>query len=248
MQQTESSTGHKRDVRRHTGAAVVADNVDPEATAEVAPPPQRGQAGTPISGCAPDGSPSFLDPAPKSRVRGVNANPRKQHYIFGRKGSQVGYFHITTKEAYAVLEQRAKVKAGFKGQNIAITQCCTLGLCSKSQYMKDLKEELGKVKDVQLIARERAKVTGPGAAVQLPARLQKNTDHFSQGGVWYCPDFYYDAGGGCGAYGGSIASGTGDCAAGACGGGGDGAAGCGGSKCGGGGCGGGGGGGGGCGG
>lgn len=236
-------------------AAAVADHADVD-------PPQRvpgGQAWTPLSGYAPDGSPGFLEPRPRSRKRYTNANPRRKNYVFGIKGLRAGYFHITTKEAYEVLEQRAKVHARSKEQELALMQCCTLGLCSNSRSMKHKEEGLNKVRDVELIARKRAASTGPDAAVELPERLQTNKTHVSRDGRWHFPESYYSAGGGCGYYnytgagydfGGDAGAcgggGGGDgggvlgagCGAGGCGGGGCGGGGCGGGGCGGGGCGG----------
>jgi len=215
MEQTKTSTGYKRKVSRHTDAVIVADDVYLKATA------QRGQEWTPLTGYAPDGHQAFLEPKPKSNQRGINANPQKDKYIFGRKGSQVGYFHITTKEAYEVLEQRTKAHAAVRESGLAISKCCTLGLCFK-KHVKSLEDELEKIKDVQLIAEKRAKARGLDANVQLPERLKKNRDHFSSDGGWYFPAYYYTAGGGCGYYAasGMAGFGSGDCDAGACGGGG----------------------------
>lgn len=208
----------------------------------------------------PDGKFGFVPAADKSTSYGVNANPQKNKYVFGKKGAKIGYFHVTTQEAYQILEQRIQIKAMQLEHNLEGVQCCCPGFLCKS-YKNELEAKISETKEIQSVVAARAKANGHGGTLQLDDKLKKNRTHFSADGGWYFPSSYYAAGGGCGYYpagfdhGGSGGGGddAGACGAGACGGGGCGTAaygggGCGGGGCGGGGCGGGGCGGGGCGG
>mmetsp|Transcript_24528 Transcript_24528/g.60146 ORF Transcript_24528/g.60146 Transcript_24528/m.60146 type:complete len:395 (+) Transcript_24528:1273-2457(+) len=226
MKQTKIATGFKRNVQRVDG--------DLE---EVNANPYW----TPISGSAPDGCPAFVAMSPKSTTKGVNANPFKQNYVFGKKGSQIGYFHITTKECYEILALRISASVKDKKQDIACVSCC--GLCNAPKKMED---ELEKCETAMSIANARARAATPIGKVGLPPKYendrQLSSKHYSDTGVWYFPQEYYDCGGGCG--GGLTARGghysSGGAGAGGCGASGCGAAACGTSGCGGGGCGGGG--------
>ena len=231
MKQTSIATGQNRDVCRHVGNA---DTIQSR--------PEWKPLGKPAF------PPAFIKAQKKSTDAGHNANPKRSDYVFGRMGNNVGYFHITTKEAYQVLENRVMVKERRKENYIAMVQCCTLGLRNN----KELEADLQKLKDVRLICKERAKASGPDGDVSgLPARLRNSKEHFAPDGAWVVSEAYYTAGGGCGYMagsggGGAVSTGggtdAGGCGAGGCGGGGGcGAGGCGGGGggCGGGGCGGG---------
>ena len=176
---------------------------------------------TPLSGTAPDGSPGFISAAPKSTSYGVNANPFRQNYIFGRKGSQVGYFHITTKAAYEVLERRIASRVMRKEDQIAMMKCCTCNGYWNSKRLKEKEDKLETMRDIQLIARKRAEAAGPDGDVRLPEHLKKDRSHFSREGEWHFLPTYYAAGGGCGFYDAGAYGGGGDGGvdAGACGGG-----------------------------
>lgn len=61
--------------------------------------------------------PGFIPMTDKSAQVGVNANERKEDYIFGDEAAGVGYYHIHTKEAYVIaikrLEKRVKNNKSF---------------------------------------------------------------------------------------------------------------------------------------
>ncbi len=244
--QTEASTGHEREVKRFIrkyikkAAPVVAkatliDNVstnvdEPHATLVEAKPIQGW---TLLTETAPDGLPAFQKAQDKSTTRGVITNTQKENYVFGKKGDDVGYFHITTKEAYEVLAERVKIMARKKETDIAFAQSCK---CLYGDVgIKEREKQLEELNDVKLIATERAKTRGLGDKnVKVPKRLLHNKKHFADDGyIWYFPHSYYTAGGGCGyfthggGFGGGCGGGDGDC--GACGGG-DGGGACGGGK------------------
>jgi hypothetical protein len=165
--------------------------------------------------------------APKSKTKGVNANPFKQDYIFGKKADKVGYFHITTKEAYEILAMRIKLRILQKKSDITMASCC--GLCTAPKNMED---ELEKLETAESVAKARAGAARPTGKVGLPAKYRNNqqvsnTHYHDTTGIWYFPTEYYDCGGGCGG-GANVYIGTqGDCGAGGCG-----ASGCGGAACG----------------
>jgi len=225
MKQTTIATGQKRDVCRHVGNAATI---------------KLHRKWTPVTGRTPFGNRGFIKAQEKSTSIRHNANPKRSDYVFGRKGTNLGYFHITTKEAYEVLENRVMVHEQRQESCIAMVQCCTLGLCNNSPKTKEREADLQKLQDVRLICKERAKASGlDGDVSGLPARFKNSNQHFAPNGTWLVPEAYYTAGGGCGYM--AYSGGGGACGAGACGGGGGcGAGGCGGGGCGGGGCGGGG--------
>ena len=203
------------------------------------------QGWTLITETAPDGLPAFQMAADKySTDCGEIANPFKNKYVFGMKGDSIGYFHITTKEAYEILAERVKIMTKKLESHIAMVESCKC-LCSQrsmQQFKDKAEKKLEAMKDVELLAKERAKTRGPGDKVNLPPRFLRDKKHF----FWHFDDSYYEAGGGCGYFlsgngnrgngnrgngnsGGGCAFGA--CAFGACGGDGCGGGACGGGKC-----------------
>ncbi|CAJ1959374.1 unnamed protein product [Cylindrotheca closterium] len=217
MKQTKIATGFQREVQRVDATNDAADAAANDATAYW----------TPLTGNAPDGSPGFVASAPKSKTRGVNANPFKQDYIFGRKADKVGYFHITTKEAYEILAMRMKLRILQKKSDIAMATCC--GLCNVPKTMED---DLDKLETTEAVVKARAGAARPTGKIGLPPKYKNNRNvsntHYSDTGIWYFPGEYYDCGGGCGGDSNIHISGGGDgnCGAGC------GASGCGGAACG----------------
>jgi hypothetical protein len=219
---------------------------------------------TSVDGTSQEGEAGFLPPNPRSTVRGVNANSRIDKYVFGTGGKGLGYYHITTKDAYVILDKRFTAKISSVENEIAMNEACercvSCGMNSPSKnkdpWTTRKETELAQLKECRSVIRARASADVPIGIVGLPAGVTSNgttaNDRnnyqntrnqneyyggwYDTGGNWLVPHFAHDSGGGCGATGFS---------AGGCGGG---AAGCGGAGCGGGGCGGGGCGGGGCGG
>ncbi len=208
--QTNSSTGDQRDVKRFIKQYTFI-NVPQVTLVEDAPTlidePQATlvedapiQGWTLITETAPDGLPAFQKFSEKTKKRTI-ANPKKDNYVFGTKGDSIGYFHITTKEAYEVLEERVKIMTKQKEREIAFAEACRC-LCGKRKvqaFVIGMEEKLQEMKDVELIAKERAKTRGPGDKVNLPLRILKDRRHFSaNGSTWYFHPSYWDAGGGCG--------------------------------------------------
>jgi hypothetical protein len=196
MKQTKTSTGFQRDVQR-------VDAVEDSSGYTTHATSTSTAYWTPITGTAPDGSPGFVAMNPKSTTARINANPYKANYIFGKTGSQIGYYHITTKEAYCILAIRIGIRSSNLKERIAVCSCCTLGLCNSSQWMKDMEAELEDLEGLKAIATARALVSAPTGMVGLSPKIQNDTQkrskHYSDSGAWYFPTMYYDAAGGCGA-------------------------------------------------
>lgn len=179
MKQINTATGYERDVKRYT-----------ETTKET-------HCWTPVNGKTPCGLLAFYSANPKATTRGENANPPKDDYIFGKAASQLGYYHITTKEAYDILSSRVESKISKKGIDYAVVSCLTCGIGGKG-----LQKELQKLKDIHGIVKARASAPLPQGIVGLRPEVQqdklKRNRHYSDTGVWYFPDCYCAAGGGCG--------------------------------------------------
>ena len=109
MKQIKESTGYQRDVQRLAEASNVSALPPPTTSTSsvraLPPPSSSGISWTPLTGTAPDGLPGFKPANTKSTTRGLNANPFSASYIFGKplppsnNAGQLGYYHITTKEA-----------------------------------------------------------------------------------------------------------------------------------------------------
>lgn len=203
MKQTKISTGFQRDVQR-VDADSESSYHGTHAATSIFPNSSTSNTAnamwTTVSGTAPDGNPAFITANARSTTPGVNANTLKPFYIFGVKGSYSGYYHITTKEAYEVLAARVRVVAKKKEGEIAVDNCCTLGLCKNSNWMKKLEENLQELKDIEAIAAARAMARAPIGAVGLRPEIQNNpqkrSEHYSDSGEWYFPSKYYAAAGG----------------------------------------------------
>ncbi|KAG7343143.1 glycine-rich domain containing protein [Nitzschia inconspicua] len=261
MKQSNVKTGFEREVKRFVKKNTMNEKtsfVEMSSAANVSmmpatqpskPSPTFGAAAatpivaTPYSqwtnprGFTPDGEPAFIRHNAKSRQRGVNANPMKIDYIFGNDCCGVGYYHVTTKEAYNILDKRITVRARKIENDIAFAMCCDCsGGKNKTPYVVKKEKELQELLENQLIIKARAKaeypvgeVNDPGTVNVMTKRGYRYNDYYADNGIWLFPAAFYDSGGGCGAVG--ILGGG--CGGGACG------AGCGGGGCGGGGCGGG---------
>jgi len=198
-------------------------------------------------GTTSNGKDAFI--ASNTTYRSQLANlGKKDDYVLGKVGSDIGYWHCETKEFHTVLLTRVRRNKQRMESNIACNSCCGGG---NSPHVIKLKEKLDELKDVEEMLYDRLKATKPGA--KLKSRVTRHQDqdsttshYYDSGGGWYYPDTVYDSCGG--ACGGTVACGGGDGGGGACGGsacggggggGGDGGGGgCGGGGCGGGGCGG----------
>lgn len=188
----------------------------------------------------PDGYAAFMQAQTKSTVRGYNANPRKEGYVFGRGDWGVGYYHVSTKDGNAILCKRLLVARRKKRSQVDFQECFTC-LCfwDKTQKDKLLQKEkdLEELDEMVAVAKARSEAQVPLGIVGMSTKNRRYKDFYAIDGGWYYPPLITDAAA-CGAE--KIPGGGGACGGGACGGGGCGGGACGGGGCGGGGCGGGG--------
>ena len=54
----------------------------------------------------PNNEPAFVEMNEKSTVKGVNANPKKENFIFGEGSRGIGYYHEQTRDAYQIVCKR----------------------------------------------------------------------------------------------------------------------------------------------
>ena len=186
MKKIDTATGYERDVIRHFETTKQTDRW------------------TPINGKTSFGLPAFIPAAAKATTRGENNNPQKDQYIFGKTTAtslvhrnELGYYHISTKEAYEILSSRVKSNIGKKEIDYAVVSCITCGIGGKR-----LQKEIQDLKDIHGIVKARASAPSPQGIVGLRPEDQqdksKRNNHYSDTGVWYFPDCYCAAGGGCG--------------------------------------------------
>ena len=247
MKQTKDSTGYERNVRRmaDSGAGESSMGVDPSGSF-LSPPATSQPAGVPSQwtstfGTAPDGQPGFIPANSRSTTKGVNSNPKKPDYIFGEESKGLGYYHITTREAYKILLKRVHVRSMDLANEVQCLTCGSyvflFGFFSKPSCISEKEDELSELNVTRDVIKARAEADFPIGEVGISPAVRNNNGivrkYYSNTGIWFFPPCVYDAGGGCGATGGSAGGGCGG--GGACG-----AGGCGGGGCGGGGCGGGG--------
>jgi hypothetical protein len=154
---------------------------------------------TKLNGTAPDGKPGFVPANAKSTSRGVNANPMITDYIFGNSPVGLGYYHVTTREAYQILKTRVSQQVHILENELACSQCCTLGF--KPKCITDIEaqvDELQTVRDV-VIARADADVPVGDVGVVpvgLHSDARRRNQYYSDTGMWYFPQPMYTAGGG----------------------------------------------------
>mmetsp|Transcript_7129 Transcript_7129/g.14629 ORF Transcript_7129/g.14629 Transcript_7129/m.14629 type:complete len:612 (+) Transcript_7129:85-1920(+) len=192
--------------------------------------PERQAEWTRIPGTAPDGSPSYIPHAEKSKTHGVNNNTFRENYIFGKGPSGIGYYHISTKEAYQVLLNRIDKRLATLRGNLSCAKVCCFWC---PPCVTSLEEQIAKQEEVREVVYSRSKADVPLGipAVAGEETRAANTRYYGADGVWLFLGDFYACGGGCGAGDAGGGCGAGGCGAGACGGG------CGGGGCGGGGCG-----------
>ena len=172
MKQTKTATGYQRDVKR----------VDESSS--------QGNvlAWTPKDGTAPDGSPAFIEATRTGNYR------FKLNYIFGSKAGKVGYFHITTKEAYEVLAVRVRTKMGTLGCTVGCLHC--LSCLISAEFMRKEEEKLEGLKDLYDVVVARKGATYRQGLRDLPDHIRsdqnKRCQHVKDDGTWLFPMFYYE--------------------------------------------------------
>jgi Glycine-rich domain-containing protein-like/WWE domain len=234
MKQTRVKTGYKREVKRCVETSSRDEKTSTIHTVSTANITSRSSSSnnvavaTPITewtdprGLTDDGEWAFIMHAAKCRQRGVNYNPMKINYIFGNESCGLGYYHVTTREAYRILDKRMKARARRLEHDIACEMCCNCGSTSKTPYVVKKEKQLQELLECQQIVKARAKVDRPVGELEVPgstltslasSKNYRRNDYYADNGAWLFPAAFYDAGGGCGAVG--VAGGG--CGGGACG-------------------------------
>jgi hypothetical protein len=212
MKQTKVQTGFEREVKRFvktTAADGTSTTVETSATASASTSYDVAVA-TPVvqwtdpRGNAPDGEPGFILPNVRSNRKGVNNNPQKRDYIFGKATCGRGYYHVNTREAYQILEKRIKARKRRIEEDIAYAKCCQCGFSKETPYILQKERELMDLTEYETIVQARAKADIPIGTVGIPATLAgdpRRNDYYTDDGQWLFPYAMYTSGGGCGAIG-----------------------------------------------
>ncbi|KAG7343120.1 glycine-rich domain containing protein [Nitzschia inconspicua] len=236
MKQSNVKTGFEREVKRFVKKNTTNEKASSTEMTNAAKTSSTfgAAAATPIvatpyaqwtnpRGFTPDSEPAFIQHSAKSIEYGVIANPMKVGYIFGNDCCGLGYYHVTTKEAYNILDMRITARARNIEKDIAFAMCC---VCSsgknKAPYVIKKEKELQKLLQYQAVVKARAKAEYPVGEVNIPGKVNvmtrrgyRHSDYYASNGVWLFPLFFYECGGGCGA----VGHRGGGCSSGACGGG-----------------------------
>lgn len=151
-------------------------------------------------GLTSEGMLGFVNPAEKSKIRGINGNPSKSDtgYIFGIGTKGLGYYHETTRDAYQILHLRIGAHITktehVLHSHIACISCC--GGPRTDAWTKTLETHLDELRTMQDLALARSKADFPIGKVEI-SELQGNKKredaYASDSGVWIFP---YSAGGG----------------------------------------------------
>lgn len=182
----------------------------------------------------PNGDKCFIAAADKSQIHGHNSNQQKDDYIFGKGILGIGYYHISTKQAYEILMTRVGRKISAREADLSFISCWTCicpggGGCNNKK--EEAQAELADLTEIQGVLQARYRADAPLGVVGLPDEVTKNKErvnrYYDENGLWLFPVGFYGAGGGCGAeisnlgWGGGCGGG-GACGSGGCGGGGGG--------------------------
>mmetsp|Transcript_11066 Transcript_11066/g.14466 ORF Transcript_11066/g.14466 Transcript_11066/m.14466 type:complete len:560 (+) Transcript_11066:204-1883(+) len=139
----------------------------------------------------PDGKPTFEAMAEKSSEKGVNANPKREGYIFGEGSRGVGYYHEQTREAYQIICTRLQKKITYnegkiKENECAMIMCCCLIPCIACD-IKYFDEEIKKTRAILAVMEERKDASHPQGFARSkdtssgPGRRKDNKDNRETG-------------------------------------------------------------------
>jgi hypothetical protein len=238
MIQTKMSTGFVREVQRFTKTTSVDGSTSLIATGipstippssattsssnsimptAVAVPVASFSPSLPAQWTSPFDStlPAFIPASKESAAVGGDANPRKMDYIFGEGSRGLGYYHVTTKDAYFILDKRIRTRIRMMESDIAMAQCCST---TKSPQVLRMEKDLEELKGHREVVSARAKAQVPVGKLNVPSTLSSpikkkndslaNNIYYTDDGTWLFPADLCAAGGGCGATG-HIAGGCG---------------------------------------
>ena len=152
----------------------------------------------------PDGKPTFEAMAEKSSEKGVNANPKREGYIFGEGSRGVGYYHEQTREAYQIICTRLQKKITYnegktKDLKCVMIMCFFLIPCIACD-IKNLEEEIKKTRAILAVMEERKDASHPQGFARSkdtssgPGRRKDNKDNRETGTQDNNHETYYDCG------------------------------------------------------
>ena len=161
--------------------------------AQTTTPPTRQEtfAWTDLDGSAPDGKVAYLPPEEGTQLR---SRPRKTDYIFGDGPKGQGFYHITTREAYYILDREINRKKHQVASDIAMAKGCC-GVSKKEKALIPAKErELSQLDLTRKIVSARVSSDRRNGTAGLSGIPESSTifkEYYSPEGVWYFPvDLY----------------------------------------------------------
>eukprot|EP00522_Entomoneis_paludosa_P003777 CAMPEP_0172475808 /NCGR_PEP_ID=MMETSP1065-20121228/70059_1 /TAXON_ID=265537 /ORGANISM="Amphiprora paludosa, Strain CCMP125" /LENGTH=563 /DNA_ID=CAMNT_0013234023 /DNA_START=190 /DNA_END=1878 /DNA_ORIENTATION=+ len=95
---------------------------------------------------------TFIKAAPKSRTTGVNSNPLKTGYVFGKGSKGLGYYSMETKDAYNILYVRLSVEEAQQASDYASFTCCRFGNTNVRYEKQKRAKELQIIRTVDMLA------------------------------------------------------------------------------------------------
>jgi hypothetical protein len=158
-------------------------------------------------GLTSKGLPAFIPTNTRKKFELTNRE-RRDDYVLGRTSNGIGYFHLETLDAQAILYTRVSQRINKLKSEIAWEMGCC-GSNNKSKIAR-LNQELNEMLKVQSILLERKNARAPWGPTQN-TRSEGDADSRFIGadGVWLYPDVLYNCAGG--ACGGTVACGGSAC-------------------------------------
>ncbi|KAL9189950.1 hypothetical protein ACHAXT_009625 [Thalassiosira profunda] len=108
---------------------------------------------------------AFIAAKPKSKTEGVNNNPCKGGYIFGKGSRGAGYYNLQTKESYRVLLKRIEKEESDAWVYLVLFMFIFPILVFMLEQRK--------LNDARKFARAQLRASGPNEAISLPKNTEK---------------------------------------------------------------------------
>jgi hypothetical protein len=146
-----------------------------------------------VDGLTRDGQPAFIPTNTRMRMK-LAGMPRRENYVLGMHHSQVGYFHLETREAHFIICNRLYGRMRKLETEIASDVCC----CGNPANVAGKEERLREIQEVQSVMTARRDAPRPTGNVGGDRR------YYDDGDGWIYPVFICEKCGG--ACGGDVAS------------------------------------------
>jgi hypothetical protein len=118
-----------------------------------------------------DSDEAFVEPAPKSTTRGVNANPIKDGYVFGKGVRGTGYYNLHTRESYQIIFESIEVQEKKNKVHLSVWTICMFSviftLCAICETA-EIKKRLILLADFKQIVQARMNAAGPTSDLEIP--------------------------------------------------------------------------------